>query len=520
MKFIISLFFLFLFFGAKAQITWSSHIAPILYNKCSSCHHSSGAGHSDLTNYDTAVYNAAAINYYTVQRQMPPWPPNINYKRYAHERVLSQQEIDDIQSWVMNATPIGDTTLLPPKPIYTGSAILTQTPDNTFQMPNFTIPNVGGTDIYWNFPIATNFLTSKFISGFEFLPGNTEQVHHALIYVDSGNTTLNNDAAYLGPGYPGFGGVNSSTAKLIGAFVPGTTPFIFPSAFGMRLPANAVIIFSMHYPAGSVGQMDSSKINLFLAPTATREIFFEAPLNHGSNLINGPLFIPANTTKIFESQYTVPIDISVFGVAPHMHLIGKSIKAFGISPSNDSIPFIDIPNWDFRWQGAYYFQKIMKLSAGTKTYAIANYDNTTANLNNPNNPPLNVSLGENTNDEMLLVYFPYTKYQLGDENIILDSAAVLASNEDIFHLFKKIEFFPCFPNPTSDELILKYYTANLEELYYYINDMQGKTIFQSQKRKSIGYQTEKISLANLPSGTYFITLQTNAEKKVQKVVKE
>ncbi len=43
------------------------------------------------------------------------------------------------------------------------------------------------------------------------------------------------------------------------------------------------------------------------------------------------------------------------------------------------------------------------------------------NPHQPNNPPQLVTAGEETADEMLIVFFMYTYYQSGDENIIIDS---------------------------------------------------------------------------------------------------
>ena len=52
------------------------------------------------------------------------------------------------------------------------------------------------------------------------------------------------------------------------------------------------------------------------------------------------------------------------------------------------------------------------------------YDNTVNNPNNPNNPPQPVFLGEATTDEMMLVFFSYTFYFPGDENVIIDTSVV------------------------------------------------------------------------------------------------
>ncbi len=518
MKNKLLLIFLVLSVSTQAQIaTWSKDVAPIMYNSCSGCHHAGGAGHTDLTNYDSAVYNASAINFYISQKKMPPWPPDITYHRYAQERVLSNAEVSMIQNWISNNTLLGDTNLLPPKPIYTGSAILTQTPDHVFQMPTYTVPNNNGNDIYWNFVIPMNNAQEILLSGYEFIPGNSEHVHHSLIYVDTGQAIINLDNATPGPGYPGFGGAGTNTAKLIGVYVPGSQPFLFPSAFGMRIPANASIIFGMHYPNASVGGTDSSRIHLFTnSATNIREVYFDPLLNHFTNMTNGPLYIPANTTKTFYEKMNVPFDASVLGVAPHMHLIGRSMINFSVDPNGDTVKLINIPDWDFKWQGMYYFPRIKKISAGSELWSKAFYDNTSGNPNNPVSPPQNVSQGEATNDEMMLTYFAYTPYQPGDENIVLDSNAIVLSGPKPY--YKALELFIPYPNPAHEFVILKWFQKVHQKSTIQLIDLNGRTIWEKGFKPNQKYNTHRLDISSIPKGVYFLKLASGVESLSRKIV--
>jgi hypothetical protein len=108
-----------------------------------------------------------------------------------------------------------------------------------------------------------------------------------------------------------------------------------------------------------------------------------------------------------------------------MHLVGKSMQVYALKPGGDTVHLVNIPEWDFHWQMYYRFQKPIYLPPGTKGVAIASYDNTTANPNNPNNPPQNVTLGEGTGDEMMLVYFNFTTQGASplDTNLVIDTAS-------------------------------------------------------------------------------------------------
>lgn len=504
---------------SNAQITptWSTNVAPILYQNCTPCHHGGGGGHGDFTKYDSAKLYAGSIAYYTAAGVMPPWPPDSS-RRYAHERRLTQAEINTLQSWMIAGMPKGDTTLAPPVPVYNSSAQLTLPPDAVFAMPTYTIPNGGGSDVYWNFVIPTNTLQNQFIKGFEFIPGNAAVVHHALVFVDTGNTVLNQDAAYPGVGYPGFGGVGSNTAQLLGAYVPGSMPFLLPSGFGYRFPANSYLVFNMHYPAAAVGQIDSSKINVYYTNGSVREVFIRPILNHTTSLLNGPFTIPANTTKTFYQRYTVPANVSVFGVAPHMHLIGRSIRAVAVQPPfTDTTRLINIPAWNFKWQGAYYFQKIQKILANTKLYGEAFYDNTLSNPFNPSNPPQTVNLGENTTDEMMLTYFIYTAYQTGDENIVLDSAALV--NGTLTHTTTENPF-TVYPNPTQGQITLQWEWAAQGQCRWSLHTLQAQRLKDGFFDINANKGHQALNLGDIATGTYILELSTGQGRFRQLIQKQ
>ena len=507
----------FVFSNAQITPTWSTNVAPILYQNCTPCHHGGGGGHGDFTQYDSAKLYAGSIAYYTASGVMPPWPPDSS-RRYAHERRLTQAEINTLQSWMLAGMPKGDTTLAPPVPVYNSSAQLTLPPDAVFAMPTYTIPNGGGSDVYWNFVIPTNTLQNQFIKGFEFIPGNAAVVHHALVFVDTGNTVLNQDAAYPGVGYPGFGGVGSNTAQLLGAYVPGAMPFLLPSGFGYRFPANSYLVFNMHYPAAAVGQIDSSKINVYYTNGTVREVFIKPILNHTTSLLNGPFTIPANTTKTFYQRYTVPANVSVFGVAPHMHLIGRSIRAVAVQPPfTDTTRLINIPSWNFKWQGAYYFQKIQKILANTKLYGEAFYDNTLSNPLNPSNPPQTVNLGENTTDEMMLTYFIYTAYQTGDENIVLDSAALI--NGTLTHTTTENPF-TVYPNPTHGQVTLQWEWASQGECRWTLYTLQAQHLKEGFFHINTNKGVQTLTFGDVATGTYILELITEKGRFRQLIQKE
>ena len=182
----------------------------------------------------------------------------------------------------------------------------------------------------------------------------------------------------------------------------------------------------MHYPEGTFGQLDSTKVKFYFYPqnTTIREIYTEYLITEG--LPPGPPFnIPPNQITQMSSSYGPIInDMSLMSIFPHMHLLGKEMECFAVTPTNDTINLIRINKWDFEWQGAYLYKQFIKIPAGSIIYAFGSYDNT-ASTSNPN--PVLVQSGLNTDDEMFVFIFQFLDYQIGDENISLENTSLSTS---------------------------------------------------------------------------------------------
>ncbi|MBM3921286.1 MAG: T9SS type A sorting domain-containing protein [Sphingomonadales bacterium] len=500
-KFILVLSILFASRAFAQTPNWSEHVAPILYKNCTNCHIEGGIAPFSLVGYEKAVAYAGGIKNATASRSMPPWPADLQYQRYAHERVLSNEEIGAIAAWVDGGTPKGDTTKAPAKPVLKKGGSITN-PTRNLKMPDYSVKTT--TDEYRCFVLPTGFTKDQFLTAIEVIPGNLRVVHHALIFHDTTAKPSQLDAADPKPGYLSFGGTGSSSSDLIGIWVPGSEPYFFPTGFGIKLPKNGNIVLQIHYPGGVNNVVDSTRVILKTTTIPQRPVAIQPALNHNApNLQNGPLYIPANQVKSFNNKYDLPVDVSVFTVGPHMHLIGSSIKAFGVTTNKDTIRFVDIPKWDFHWQRSYTFRNVLKVPGGTSLRGQASYNNTSSNPFNPSNPPQAVSLGEGTNDEMFLVYFWYTLYQPGDENIVIDNAGLKnVSKTSVL----KTETTRIYPNPSSDFAWVSDVRFAEGPLQWSITDMTGKMIQHGSDVLQSGKHC-KINVSELTTGAYQISIQ-------------
>jgi Secretion system C-terminal sorting domain/Copper type II ascorbate-dependent monooxygenase, N-terminal domain/Copper type II ascorbate-dependent monooxygenase, C-terminal domain len=488
--------------------TWSANVASIIYNKCSNCHHAGAIGPFPLMSYQDAFIQAAGIDASVSAGNMPPWPPDPAYRRYAHERLLTPDEKNTLLDWVANGAPEGNPNTAPAPPVYS-SAWEIPNPDLTLKMPDYFSEAVND-DMYKCFAIPTNITQDKFIKSIELVPGNRSIVHHVLVFQDASGDCLQLDANSPGPGYTNYGGAGSNNAKLVFAWVPGSEPYTLPDGFGIKLTANSALVFQIHYPAGTTGMLDSTRVNIkFADGTDTREVLIASPLNNAT-MVNGPLFIAANQVKTFYQEYTVPAKLTIFSVAPHMHLIGRSTKIYGIPPQGDTVKYINIPDWDFAWQGAYQFQYAQPVDAGTVIHSEVTYDNTVNNPYNPNNPPQNVSQGEDTDDEMILTYFAYTIYQPGDENILMDSTLLQTSvPQQLADL--SVSFYP---NPSENEVYINLPNGSNNVFNLRFFSATGQLLYNQQIT-----QSQWINTATLPKGLYIAEVSNKTGRQVSKLVK-
>jgi hypothetical protein len=201
-------------------------------------------------------------------------------------------------------------------------------------------------------------------------------------------------------------------------------------------------------------------------------------------------------------------------VAPHMHLLGKSISSWAITPTNQTIPLIEIEDWDFHWQGFYEFRNPIKIPGGSTLHSSATYDNTTNNYNNPSNPPQLVTAGEATTDEMMLLYFSYTLYFPGDENIVIDPVNPHEDHVCTTQLVGvgdgNFEHLVVYPNPATDRIMLNLPSQDYTGIR--LTDMQGKLIltFASSERT--------LDISDVTNGIYLLCVSTISGTSTRKVV--
>jgi len=423
--------FSILVFNLLFGLNYSEDISPIIYNNCTSCHRSGEIGaFLPLTNF-IDVYENRYLIAYAIEGDderhgepiMPPWPPDREYSTFIGERYLAEDEIHIILDWIEEGASQGDSELEYPMPDFAeGSAI--GEPDLILEMEEPHHIEGNYQDDYRCFILKMNIDVDKDVAAIEFIPGNREAVHHAIVVAVPEGSVDYLEGQDLEYGYECFGGFGTAAiSDLLGGFAPGMVVFPFPNGLGQQIPANSDFVVQIHYAPLNMATEDQSKINVFYKEESVQRYIQEEIMSNWQLA-----FPPYELTTISES-WQVPVDVSLLQVFPHSHLLGKSWEIYATTTFNETIPIIRINQWDFDWQGFYSFEYMLHIPAGSIITATCVYDNTVDNPDNPNDPPEWIIAGEGTEDEMFFVPFRYVLYEEGDENIYLGEEDTFISGD-------------------------------------------------------------------------------------------
>lgn len=397
--------------GAKdSDVTFNRDIAPIIYARCVNCHRDGQVAPFSLATYEQVAKRADWIASVTQDRIMPPWIPHPGPEKFVGERWLNDRELSLLKRWAESGRVRGDEDDLPPMPHFAEGWRLGE-PDLVVKMPQPFTVYANGPDLFQNFVIPIDIPTDRMVAAIEFHPGNKRVVHHSVLFLDSNGAARQLDKATPEPGYSNFGGPGFAPTGALGGWSVGNTPRRLPAGMGRYLKRGSDLVMQIHYHPTGKTEVDQSEVGLYFIHKPVEETLREPAKLVGSIwMANYEMDIPAGEGDYRRTTtYTLPKDVIMVGVVPHMHLLGKSMKVTATLPVNKGAAvektLIDIRNWNYNWQDEYYYERPFTLPAGTKLTVDAAFDNSADNVMNPSSPPQRVTWGEETDDEMLFCFF-------------------------------------------------------------------------------------------------------------------
>lgn len=392
----VPLTFSFSVVAIALPVTFNRHIAPIIYANCSSCHRPGEAAPFALLSYADVKKKAKTIADATESRLMPPWKAEPASYAYRDERRLKDTEIALIQAWVKGGMEQGSGEAPAPPKFASGWAM--GEPDLVVEMPAaFHIP-ADGPDIYRNIAVPLGLTEDKWVTAIDMKPTARAAVHHVLYFADP------NGKIHLKPqqgDQPGFKGMRPGGASIaLGGFAVGAQAKPFPEGFAMQVPKGSDFVVQYHFHPTGKPEKEKSVLGFYFAKKAPERKMMRIQMPPHYSLFSG-LDIPAGEKDfVIRDSYTLPVAIDAIGLGAHAHYIGKQMKMTATLPSGDVKTLLWIKDWDFAWQDRYYFKDLVALPKGTKLDTEIHWDNSAANPRNPSSPPMRVTWGEESKDEM------------------------------------------------------------------------------------------------------------------------
>lgn len=371
---------------AHATISYAERIAPLLADRCVSCHREGGIGPWAMTGYDKVRGFAPMMREVIRTKRMPPWHADPHHGKFVGDRSITNEDAKALVHWIEAGAPRGTG----PDPLAaldkSWSEWTLGKPDLIVEVPAYEVPATGV--VSYQYPYAANPMgRDVWIRAIEILPGDRSVVHHVLAGIDD----------------PGNGERRAVRGQIgeLGGYAPGKNAVPYPSDTGILLRKEARFRFQMHYTPNGKAITDVTRIGYY---------FYDKPPKHAlemAMILNTALSIPANTKSYSESlDHVFDRDVMLYSLLPHAHLRGRAARFTAHYPDGREEILLSVPKYDFKWQPLYALDPPKLMPAGTRITLDMSWDNSAQNPANPD-PSQVVRWGDQTWEEMNVGWFRF-----------------------------------------------------------------------------------------------------------------
>lgn len=376
-------------------VTFSEHVAPIVFRSCVPCHREGESGPFPLLSYEDVARRAGQIAEVTASRYMPPWMPPPGHIAFVGDRSLTDEEIATFRRWIEAGKPAGDPALLPEVPPATGGWYLGE-PDLVVTMAEPYVVPAEGVDVYRNFVIPIPVDGTRYVEALDLHPGNKRVAHHGVLRIDRTRASRELDAQDDEPGFPGLdlAQTESPDGHVLG-WTPGRVPLRSPAGKAWTLEPDTDLIVQLHMVPSGKPEPIQPALGFYFTdqPPTTRMMVL--------TLRNDDIDIPAGERAyVAEDSLTLVADVTLTRIGPHAHYLGKRCEAFAVAPDGTRTDLLLIEDWDFNWQDVYEYVEPIRLAKGSRVTMRWTFDNSAGNPRNPQVPPQRVTVGNRSQDEM------------------------------------------------------------------------------------------------------------------------
>ena len=375
--------------AAFSKISYAHDVAPIVSEKCVSCHQPGGIGPMPLTSYEQIKGYSPMIREVIRTRRMPPWHADPTVGHFMDDKSLSPTQIKTLVHWVEAGSPRGEGADPLKGKTYAVQEWPLGKPDVILDVPAYTIPASGVVD--YQRPFIVNPLTKpEWLKASTIKVSNRQGVHHIL-------TGLLTDVPT--EGYAS----ETKWGASVGGYAVGSESVKEPKDIGVYLPTGGAIGFQNHYTPYGKPAEEKSQIALYFYKNGETPKY----VMHNIAVADPSIVIGPNEEAHYETAYLeFPHEAILYGAFPHAHYRGRSSDVYIKYPDGSQKLLLALPKYDFNWQREYTFAEPLKVPAGSKIIVHYTYDNSKRNPANPD-PNRTVPWGDQSFDEMLYTALRY-----------------------------------------------------------------------------------------------------------------
>lgn len=405
------------------ELTWSEDIRPIFEAKCMSCHSPGGIApaYVDLTTYGNKPGQsgardwAKAIEEELLTDRMPPWKADARFGRFRNHRFLTEEEEKYIIAWIRGGAPQGPRRDLPAPEQFTKRDWNFGTPDYVVELPgDHTVPAETNEEVF-AVTIPLQLEKDEWITGFEFFPGNPRIIHsiQALIHDPAGAEPEVFDVEVTLPYDPlasedELEKIEKRTLPpgphFLGQWMRGDAPVLLPDEAGRRVRKGGaielrIVYRKLTYEDQGQAFTDRTRLGLFFASEPV-DLIVES-----RKIENAAFTLPADAADTeVSASLTLDEDVRLLAFHPQMNRLGRSLRLRATFPDGETQTLLHIPAFQSKWNSSFILDQPVPAPKGTVLELVGRYDNSTANADNPNRPPLEVKSGAAPGEEQLALW--------------------------------------------------------------------------------------------------------------------
>ena len=374
------------------KISYAKDIAPIIQDKCVTCHQPGGIGPMTLTSYSDVRGHSTMIREVVRVQRMPPFAAEPGIGHFKNDKRLTPDQIKTLVHWIESGSPRGTGADPLAAQQFAAKDWPLGTPDVVLDIPAFTIKANGVVDYQSPWAAMPADFEGRWLRASTIKVDQRQAVHHVLTgYLPK--VPASGDQTRGG----GLGGPS------VGGYAVGAESQTWPTDSGTFLAKGGAVGFQMHYTPFGKAVVDNTKIGLYFYPKGQTPTYIQ----HNSVIADQNIQVAPNDNNWADVAYmTFPADAKLFNVFPHTHYRGRSASVELQYPDGRKELIFSMPHYDFNWQGAYNFKEPLNIPAGTKMIAHFTYDNSKRNPYNPD-PNRTVPWGDQSFDEMFYMAFDY-----------------------------------------------------------------------------------------------------------------